>query len=254
MKTKCLVIGASNSSRPPVKCWPQYVSEHFNIHIRNAALRGTTPEHVYDMYAENIDYNPDLILVDIPPWYRYHIALSTTVQNVSMNKIINVTENYEEVEYKSFKGIVPIGGFITDTDNYAEWLKKQIIPNSSLSLYDVYKRRTKNRKSFDTNINALNDVRHSSYFKHKAYKDILLLKSVCNVPIKFLHTIGPYDPIDLPQDDFLCENPYNWIKDNFNNYEEFFQDEWAHFTPSSHQYVSENLYIPAIENLLNNIS
>jgi hypothetical protein len=101
MKTKCLVIGASNSSRPPVKCWPQYVSEHFNIHIRNAALRGTTPEHVYDMYAENIDYNPDLILVDIPPWYRYHIALSTTVQNVSMNKIINVTENYEEVEYKS---------------------------------------------------------------------------------------------------------------------------------------------------------
>ena len=248
---KVLVIGASNSSRPPIKCWPEYIAEHFNVHVRNAALRGTTPEHVYDMYVANQDYTPDLILVDIPPWYRHHIAVSNTINDIEVDQISSIRDNYEEVTYKPFKGIVPIGGFIPDTDNYAQWLRQQIIPGSKLNLYDVYRRRTKNRQDFDVVINFLNDIRHSNYHKHRALKDILLLKNSVNVPIKFMHTIGPYDPIDLPKEDFLCESPYHWIKDNFENYEDFFEDEWAHFTQSTHELVAKNLYIPAIENLLN---
>ena len=254
MKTKFLVIGASNSNRPPIKCWPQYVAEHFDVHVRNAALRGITPEHVYDIYIANKNYNPDVILVDLPPWYRYHIALSNIIQDVEIEKISVVSDNYEEIGYKPFKGIVPIGGFIPANDNYAEWLKEQTIPGHKINLYDIYKRRVKNRNNFDIVINTLNEVRHSPYFKHRALKDILLLKKSVNVPIKFLHTIGPYDPIDLPYEDFLCENAYQWLKGRYENYEEFFEDEWAHFKQSTHELVAKNLYIPAIQNLLNNTS
>ena len=250
---KILIIGASNSSRPPIKCWPEYVAEKLNIHIRNAALRGITPEHVYDIFVANKDYKPDLILVDIPPWYRYHVALSNNIQDIEIHNINDITPKYQEVEYKPFKGIVPIGGFIPKTENYAEWLKEQIIPDHKITLYDVYKRRVKNRENFDTVINTLNEVRHSPYYRHRALKDILLLKNTVNIPIKFMHTIGPYDPIDLSEEDFLCESPYHWLKNNFVDYENMFEDEWAHFKSSTHSLVAKNLYIPAIENLLDNI-
>lgn len=250
MKTKFLVIGASNSNRPPIKCWPHYIAEHFDIHVRNAAWRGITPEHVYEIYAANMDYNPDLILVDIPPWYRYHIALSDVIQDIAIKKINHITSNYQEVEYKPFKGIVPIGGFITKNNQYSEWLKLQTIPGHKINLYDIYKRRVKNKENFDVVINTLNDVRHSPYFKNRALKDILLLKNSANVPIKFLHTIGPFESIDLPEEDFLCENAYNWLKRHNKSYENFFEDEWAHFKSSTHELVAKELYIPAICNLL----
>jgi hypothetical protein len=252
---KILVLGASNSSRPPIKCWPEYVAEYFNdVELRNAALRGATPEHIYDMYICSLDFEPDLVLVDLPPWYRSYIPVNKNTREIEIDHIIK-RKNYSEVVYKTFiwKGIVPIGGFIPmdkiGNINYAEWLKSQNLPNSKLTLYDLYKRRAENKDDFDVTINFLNDVRLSDFYKRKSYKDMLLFEKSVQCEYKYIHTIGPF-PTFVNDGNYLSENPFDWVINNFKNYEDMFEDEWAHFTEDTHRLVAEKLYIPNIERLI----
>lgn len=251
---KILILGASNSCRPPVKCWPQHVAEHYpTIQVRNAALRGITPEHIYDMYMCNESFEPDLVLVDLPPWYRSHIPTSEKTREIEIDNII-VNRNYSEVVYKSFKGIVPIGGFIPkdkiEKIDYANWLNSQHIPNSNLTLYDVFKRRSDNKDDFDISINFLNDMRLSDYYKRKSYKDILLFEKTVNCNYRYIHTIGPF-PTYVNDNRYLSVNPFDWVMTNFANPDKLFEDEWAHFTEQAHEIIAKELYIPGIERVIN---
>jgi len=268
---KILILGTSNSCRPPLKCWPEWVAEHFpNIQVRNAALRGITPDHIYDEYKVNEDWNPDLVIADLPPWYRFSIPVATETREIEIDSIIE-RDNYSEVIYKSFKGVVPIGGYIPpeifelpstmpaeavmlidkkQKIDYAKWLQAQQIPNSNLTLYDAFKRRAENRKDFDTVVNFSNDVRLSSYYRKKAAKDLLLFESAVKCPYKYIHTIGPF-PFYVNEDNFLTENPFHWVLNNFEDYSTMFEDEWAHFTEEAHEIVAKRLYIPAIEEIVN---
>ena len=258
---KILVLGSSNSNRPQCKCWPHHIAEHFDIHIRNAAFRGVSSEHIYDMYIVNKEYAPDLILVDIPHWNRSHIVLSEDVKNIEISTINDITSKYQEVIYKPLNGLVPIGGPPTPKlKNYTKWLKSTIVSENNINLYQIYKRRVKDKENFDIVINTLNKMSHSSYYKYRAFKDILLLKSTVDIPIKFIHASGENESIDIAKNDFLCENPYYWIKKNFTDYENMFENEWsdngrilAHYTEETHKLISQQLFIPAIQKLLYNM-
>mgnify|MGYP003665054540 FL=1 len=244
---KILILGASNSNRPPSKCWPEYVADYFcNIKIRNAAFRGCTTEHLYDCYMANEPFNPDLILCDIPPWYRSHIPVSLKTQEVKIDKV-HQTNNYEYVDYKLMRGVVPIGGYIADNNNllYSDWLKNQIMPGRKISLHSVLQSRAADRSRFDDLINLNHALCFSDYYKNKSIKDIQLLKyAIKDIPIYFIHTIGPVESLDVGN--YLCENAYNYLDGTL------CEDEWVHLSAAAHEKVSKELYIPAIDNLLGN--
>lgn len=241
---KILILGASNSNRPPTKTWPEYLAEIFkDVHFRNAALRGITMEHLYDCFMENKSYEPDLILCDLPPWYRNYIPVSDTYQKISIKKI-DSKDNYEVVTYTLLKGAVPIGGYLPKHEMiYSNWLKKQKIPGRDMSLYDVYRSYSKDRNNFDDLINMSHEMRYSKYYYQRAVKDIELLKHVVgDTPIRFMHTIGPVESIDAGE--FLCQNAYDFLNG------EMCEDEWVHLSPKAHEIVAHNLYAPAFQNLL----
>ena len=244
---KILSLGAANSNRHPSKCWPAYVADYFSdIIIRNAAFRGCTTEHLYDCYTVNESFEPDLILCDIPPWYRSHIPVSLKTQEVNINKIYK-NNNYECVDYKLMRGVVPVGGYIsTDkTLQYADWLKTQIIPDRKISLYDILKSRAKDRTKFDDLINLTHNLCFSNYYKNKSIKDIQLLKyAIKDIPIYFIHTIGPVESLEVGE--YLCKNAYNYLNGTM------CEDEWVHLSLEAHKKIARELYIPAIDNLLCN--
>ncbi len=243
---KILILGASNSSRPPIKCWPHYVAEYYrDFTIRNAAFRGCTTEHLYDCYIENKDFDPDLILCDIPPWYRSHIPVSLRTKQVEIAKI-NKIDNYELVDYKLMRGVVPIGGYLSqDPILYSEWLKTQRMPDRDITLYDVLKSRARDRNNFDNFINQGHSLCFSDYYKDKAIKDIRLLQyEVGDKLLNFIHTIGPIESLSVGE--YLCQNAYNYLEGKLCD------DEWVHLNATAHEKIAKELYIPSIDNLLCN--
>ena len=262
---KILILGASNTNRPPVKTWPEYLSEIFkDVHFRNAAYRGITCEHLYDCFMLNKDYEPDLILCDLPPWYRNYIPVADKYQKTYIKRI-DSKDNYDIVTYSLLKGSVPIGGYLPKHELiYSEWLKKQMIPNRDMSLYDVYRSYSKDRDNFDDLINMSYEMRYSEYYYERAVKDVELLRyATGDIPIRFIHTIGPIESVDVG--DFLCESAYKFL--NGKNYsdkwvqmtpaaydlDEMYEDEWVHLSPIAHKIVAHDLYAPALRNLLNTL-
>jgi len=122
---KVMIMGASNAVNDD-KTWVDYLScDNYTIH--NAAVRGTSCDVLIDQWEQNKWFAPDLVLLDTPPLFRFHLF------------------------------DIAIGGLGKDV-LYTDWLKES-------KLYAWYKKQWpyRTRESFDIVVNSLNDALNDTH-------------------------------------------------------------------------------------------
>jgi len=124
---KVMVMGASNADNDN-KTWVDYLScDGYVVH--NAAVRGTSCDVLIDQWESNKWFEPNLVLLDTPPLFRFHLF------------------------------DIAIGGIGRDV-LYTDWLKES-------KLYAWYKKQWpyRTRESFDVVVNSLNDALNDTHNK-----------------------------------------------------------------------------------------
>lgn len=120
-----MVMGASNADNDE-STWVDYLTcDGYVIH--NAAVRGTSCDVLIDQWENNKWFEPDLVLLDTPPLFRFHLF------------------------------DIAIGGIGRDVV-YTNWLKES-------KLYAWYKKQWpyRTRESFDIVVNSLNNALNDTH-------------------------------------------------------------------------------------------
>ncbi|MAL87253.1 MAG: hypothetical protein CMI23_12965 [Opitutae bacterium] len=164
-----MVMGASNAHHGEDKTWVNYLSQ-YGYDLHNAAVRGTSCDILIDQWENNKWFEPDLVLLDTPPYFRFHL--------------------YD----------IAIGGMGQDV-RYTDWLKEN-------RMYHWYKKRWpfRTRDQFDQVVDALNDTLNDAhnargmetlYRRQRQHVDHLkLLANVVELP----QPGGDYDELHYTQE------------------------------------------------------